>query len=137
MIRIVKMNGMNKRIVAVDPHQVLFLEEHELNGELVTNVHFNNGKWATSTHPLNEIAALIMPSKEIENEAEIAREQSQLASWRRMAKLRKETQMEIAAELLKIGPKLKSKGYHKEEFPDGSGRLTIDYEPDESIKESL
>lgn len=127
--KLIKMRGLNRRMVAVKRSEVLFLEENELDGNMVTNVHFPNGRWVTAALSLDETEALLNPEI-IESEEEKNREKKQLESWKRMAKLRAESQKEIdeairGADLIGV----KSVSYKKEQQPDGSGILTIIYEP--------
>lgn len=126
--RLVKMKGLNRRILAVDRLNVLFLEEHEIDGTMVTNVHFTNGKWVTCGLPLDEAEAVLY-SASIEKNIEDGEETRQIDRWKRMAKERAESQKEIDEALRSFAPNMKSKSYSKETLPDGSGKLTIHFEP--------
>lgn len=121
----VKLKGLNRRLIAVDVYQVNFLEEHEIDNRIVTNVHFTNGKWVTAGLSLDETAAMLTaPQKE-----EDAEYKKDLTRWREMATSRAKAQKEVNEALALIGPNLKHKSYHKEVLPDGSGRLVIEFEP--------
>lgn len=131
-MNLVKLNGLNRRTISVCAMHILFLEEHELEGNLVTNVHFSNGKWATASHPLDEVQALVSKSPFEKSEEDVEKEDNeQIERWRRQAKARRKAQLEVDEALRLAGPSLKSKSYHKEEFADGSGKLTIHFEPKE------
>lgn len=129
----VKLKGLNRRSISVETLNILYLEEHEIDGVIVTNIHFTNGRWVTAGLPLDEAQAMLSKdviNKDSNGEEEHA-EQRRLDSWRRMAKMRAEAQKEINEALALIGPGLKSKSYTKEVMPDGSGKLVIYYEPGE------
>jgi hypothetical protein len=124
----VTIRGLNNRLISVDAAQVQWLEEHRIDELLVTNIHFTNGKWTTAGLSLNETFACLSyePS---EDEKEKKEEKEQLSRWRMMAKSRAEAQREIDEALRHVGTDLRHKSYHKEEFPDGSGKLVVHYEP--------
>lgn len=125
--RMVKLRGLNRRMLAVDRHSVIFLDENELDGNLVTNVHFGNGKWVTAALSLDETEASLVLTDTPEKEAE--EDKKQIDKWKRMARGRAEAQREVDEALRQAGPDLKMKSYTKETLPDGSGKLVIFYEP--------
>ena len=127
----VKMKGLNRRTIAVVKAHVNFLEEQEIDGTIVTNVHFTNGRWATAGHPLTEVEALLSHEGS-ETAEEQGREKKQLESWRRLARGRAEAQREVNEALALAGPALLRKVeelQQKGTMPDGSGRLVIQFEP--------
>jgi hypothetical protein len=110
--RLVKMKGLNRRTIAVDKHSVHYLEEHEIDGTFVTNVHFSNGKWATAGLPLDEAEAILYSATN-ESESEIEDEKKQIERWKRMGKARAEAQKEIDEALRSFAPGMKKKSYSK------------------------
>lgn len=128
-----KIKGLNRRMLAVDPIQISFFEEHEIDGTIVTNIHLGTGKWVTAGVTLDEAVAVfsedIIDKHPDVTALEAKEDQVRLNKWRSHAKARAEIQKEVNEALALIGPQLRSKSYHKETLPDGSGRMVIEYEP--------
>lgn len=123
----IKLNGLNKRLVSVHNNGVLFTEEHEIDGRIVTNIHFDNGKWVTVAHSLDEVEALF-------NDYENKESEELTKKWREQAKqkmlLRKQMDDAIR-EMESQGVKMpKPKHIRSEKNPDGSMVVTLVYEPD-------
>lgn len=118
----VKLLGLNRRQVAVDPYNVLFLEEAEIDGKLVTNVHFGNGRWVTTAHSLDEALATLQTKDEQDSETRIK-------EWKDRAKATREATAEVDAVMRAIDVKGKIQRYHTEVGADGSRRIEIFLEP--------
>ena len=112
--KFVTLKGLNRRLISVDTLQVNFLEEHDIDGTLVTNIHLGNGKWVTAGLPLEETLAMLSADilEKNEDEEEKKREQKQLDSWRRMARARAESQKEINGSARKCWTKSKMQFLH-------------------------
>ena len=77
------LRALNKRVVSASTSNILFLEEAELNDQLVTNIHYNNGRWVTVALGLQETEALLTAKEDESSE-------DQKNKWRAQAKVRME-----------------------------------------------
>jgi hypothetical protein len=125
--KIRKLKGLNKRPIAIDVYNVIFLEEHELDGNLCTNVHFSNGKWVTAALSLDEVCATMSNQEDDDSE-----EQQKI--WRENAIAKRKLQQEVDL-AYRVG------GLSRDDFqsvhsssrtdPDGKTVLTVTLTPKE------
>lgn len=126
--RMVKMMGLNGRMLAIDSAHVLFLEEHSLDGKLCTNVHFTNGKWITSGLSLDQAEALLSDKEYKESEERRKR-------WSDSAREQAQYKGEIDAIVRQLVVDQKPTTTKKEMNPDGSFRYVLEF-PAQSKSES-
>lgn len=128
MLRSVRFNGLNKRTVFVDPLQVQFLEDHEIDGRIACNIHFTTGRWITVAHTAAEVNALLTDkdsNRQEEEKAEVTR-------FRDRARARVQFQKEIDEALRQAqeeGIEIpKATSTRSEKMPDGSIIMTLTYD---------
>ena len=136
----VRLAGLNKRAVYVDPTLVTHLEDLENDGRIATNIHLQTGKWITVSGSADENFALL--SEEVQNESDDLAK-SEINKWRRRAKDRVLYQKAIEEALEEV----ERKGYKLPEatsseivtLPDGSTIIKLMYDPEASKewKESI
>lgn len=120
--KMVTMRGLDKKLIAVRPANVLFLDESSLNDNPVCNVHFANGKWVTAGLCINEvISTLEAPVKEDEQKDREAR----MEGWRATSRAKREMDLETKAAMKELDVKGKRRSYHSEQLPDGTVKVEI------------
>ena len=130
--RRIRLRGLNRRKISVDTLNILFLEEHELDGTLCTNVHFGNGKWVTSALSLDEVEALLDSDDDKASK-------EQVDMWKKRARERVEMDTEIEEIKRQIGEEftnMKNKSFHRQKYPDGSYEFKIILEPASAVDEA-
>jgi hypothetical protein len=118
---LIKIAGLNRRMIAVDRAQVVFLEEHEINNQLCTNIHFANTRWVTSSLTLDEVEALLSDDEHKESDERLKR-------WREQARERAEYQAEIDTITRSLMVTRKPSATRKEVNSDGSFKFVLEFE---------
>jgi hypothetical protein len=121
----IKLKGLNNRQIAFYRLQVNFLEEYEIDGRLVTNIHMSNGKWLTANHSLEEVHASL-GHKETQDDEDQLNKWRKLAEWKRKAKL--DAEAAIRASCLDLGT-YKIGQHTITENADGSRLIKVLVEP--------
>lgn len=132
--KFVKLRGLNKRQISVDVSQITFLEEAELNCELVTNVHMFNGKWVSVGLSLDETQAVIEHEDPKEEEANMEKERKKFAD---LAKARREGEKMADEAIRAMNIKGRIKGWSTHTLPDGTIELKATILPQELKPEEV
>jgi len=120
----VRLRGLNRRLLSVCTDNILFLEEAELDGNLITNVHFHNGKWVTSALSLNEVESLLDSASDEISAAQRER-------WAKIARERALADAEINEITKKVADKVagfERKSWNITNLPDGTMKAEIIFE---------
>lgn len=82
------LNG--KQVALPERLNVTYIEESDIDGKLVSNIHFDNGRWVTVAHSCGECVAIF-------KEGQTNEEKNRIEKWKEQARARKEAQIEIEA----------------------------------------
>ena len=123
------LRGLNKRLIAVEKHSIVFLEEAEINGDLVTNIHFTNTRWVTCGLSLNEVETLLEKPEEMQE----AEREARVQQWREQAKAKRLFDEEIDEIKRRVAAEFKGMKNTRAETKinaDGSKTYSLTYYPE-------